>query len=1024
MKNIYKNLNRDKNNICSLLNESWGLDFDGLRCVQTDSIRLWEKNGVWWVQKFNDTKFQSLPSSANFEGLVFELTKHIEDGKERLAAQSQIIARCASNLPTIAQNTPKHNTNPKTAQKSGLNVEFCDLTDEALEYFAAKGGIKQETLERYETKTVAKLFGRKEYYLSVGWVVGDNIKVKRTKHPSKKYAQSTGKEPYIFGYNQLPKTGKMLVVCAGETDCLCVNEHCNQYDIWAICLRSENDLNTLIDSQINDLKARFERVYIVYDADKTGYQYSRELAIKTGFVWVNTMLYESWGNDICEMWQNGFSPLHFINHFTTKIRHTRINAVPNDVFSIDVPFVYELDFWQYLGENNAIEAVKDLLCIEHHLAIQSPAGTGKSTAILELCKAKPNGINFVKERLNLPKTIVCTPTVAIGEQLQKDFDKQGVSVSIIYESVKGEDLEVSRHDTLVICTFDSVIKVLEFVPNSLLIIDEFHQIANDYDYRKKAMLNVWNAMQNAPRVLLLSATPNHLFCSHLAPFFDFALLVGKPQKTNQININFLEHELPKKYLIDFIEENAPTGRGTVCVKYDNNNTLEAYHKTDLERGLEVEHFTSSDKYNKARRENNEHYNSIMETGKPLNPLQRLYFTTLFEAGVSLKFPVGLVAIFDVKSWSKIVQLSTRPRLHLDGNLWVNSTVNVWVFSSKNNTQNVQSKATTKERWLHYFNGASANAGYLNAAKGGDIEHTTTTDFKNFCSPANGVWIVNIPAILHEIFKQETSETDTQTLINRICRFDNRFTAQIQAIEASPNADLDALLEQAKASKEQAQNELFKLLQTQTATTIHAICKLSKDRELKADTKRVLGLPIADKEAINELIQNNPTAFAVSQKSRLLKDLIFLVGDKQETLGNAVQTVVRLSKKELILERDTHQRKARIKVSKESPDTQSPKARLEVERERAICKRIAKVLDNIKQGKRKNEFTPTELAKVVNSALDGLTIDGKSIATPKKIGDKAVISYLSQFYELSTKQGKDKNGKHIRIYSILKPIKLG
>lgn len=1022
MKNIYKNLNRDKNNICSLLNESWGLDFDGLRCVQTDSIRLWEKNGVWWVQKFNDTKFQSLPSSANFEGLVFELTKHIEDGKKRLAAQSQIIARCASNLPTIAQNTPKHNTNTQTAKKSGLNVEFCDLTNEALDYFSNKGGIKKETLERYETKTVAKLFGRKEYYLSVGWIVGDNIKVKRTKHPSKKYAQSIGKQPYIFGLQQLPTHGETLIVCAGETDCLCINEHGNGAGVWAICLRSENDLNSLTDSQINDLKARFERIYIFYDADKTGYQYGKELALKTGFIWVNSLLFESRGNDICEMWQNGWGVLYVVNHFQNLLKHSRISAVNTDKFSIDVPFVYEVGFNQYLGENNPLNTIKDLLTVEKRLAIQSAAGTGKSTMILELCRETGAGGNFVKQRLNLPKTIVAAPTTAIGLQLQKDFEKKGVSVSIIYGEIKGEDLEVSRHDTLVITTYDSIKHLSEFIPNCLLIIDEFHQIANDYNYRKNAMFSIWDNMLKAPNVLLLSATPNHLFCSHLAPFFNFSLVVGVPKVTNQINIRFLEHSVSKKYLNDYTEENAPKG-GTLCVKYDSNTTLETYYKNDKERGLVVEHFTSKER---GRKEANDNYNSIMETGEPVEPLERLYFTTLLEAGVSLKFAVSLVAIFDVKSWSKIVQLSTRPRLHQRNGGWVNDVVNVWVFTSKNRKKEpAQNPQTIKERWLYYFTGATANAAYFNGAGLGTIDHTTTTDFKNFCSYKDGVWSVNAPAILHELFKQETSETDLQTLIERITRFDPRFKVEYTGeINAGENADLLAAIEQAKADKEKAQIQLFELLKNEPTNTVHALCKLSKDKELKADVKRVLGLPIADKETINDLVKTNAPAFGTGETNRLLKDLVFMVGDLGDTLQNAIAKIAISSKKELRLERDTHQRKERIKTYKNSPKDQSPKARLEVEREKAICLKFKYILNNIQKGRRKNEFTAIELAKLVNDALGGLVIDGKEVSTPKKIGEKAVINYLSQFYEITNKQTRDKDGKHIYIYGILKTKKLG
>lgn len=1018
----YSEFNKDKNYIINLLYDSWGLSFNGLKCVETDSIAIHKRtNGEWWVKKFNDTKFPGLPIYANFEGLVYALTHHIADGKERAGKQGEIIARCNAQILPQTNVLAKTNTNPHKEENKGLNVEFGDLTTEALDYFKEKGGISKGTLERYGVKTAVKLWGRKEYYLSVGWVVGDNTKVKRTKHPSKKYAQKFGEKPYIFGLEQLPKAGETLIICAGETDCLCINEHGNKQGVWAICLRSENDLNTLTDSQINDLKARFGAIYVFYDADETGYKYGKELALKTGFVWVNSLLFASWGNDVCEMWQRGCGVLHLVNHFTNTLKHTRINAVPTDKFSIDVPFVYELNFNQYLGESNPLETIKDLLSIDKRLAIQSAAGTGKSTMILELCRKNSSGENFVKERLKLPKTIVATPTTAIGLQLQKDFAKKGVSVSIVYGEIKGEDLEAGRHDTLVITTYDSIKHLSEFIPNCLLIVDEFHQIANDYDYRKNAMFSVWDGMLKAPNVLLLSATPNQLFCSHLAPFFNYSLVLGIPQTTNKINVRFLEHSVSKKYLNDYIEENAPRS-GTICVKYDSNTTLETYYKSDIERGLNVEHFTSKER---ARKEANDNYNAIMETGEPVQPLERLYFTTLLEAGVSLKFAVSLVAIFDVKSWSKIIQLSTRPRLHQKNGVWVNDLVDVWVFTSKNRKDEpAQNPQTAKERWLNYYAGALGIANHFNGARMGTIDHTTTNDFKNFCSVNDGLWCVNVPAILHEIFKQETSETDIQTLIGRITRFDKRFSIEYTGeISTGENADLLAALEQAKADKEKAQSTLWELLKTQPITALHALCKLVRDKELKADAKRVLGLPIANKEAVTELIKSKAPAFNTGDNNRILKDLVFLVGELGDGVQTAIQKIALKSKKELLLERNTHQRKERIKTYKTAPTEQSPKARLEVERERAICKKIAKVLDNVRQGRRKNEFTAVELAKLVNDALGGLVVDGKAIVTPKKIGVKGVVGYLSEFYEIERGQKGEKD-ERIYFYRIIKSKKLG
>lgn len=1036
-KNIieYDIFNKDKNYILSLLSIEYGLSFEREKCVQTDSIFIHQNNGVWFVKKFNDTKYPNLPLYANFKGLVYALTKHIQNGKERITAQRAIIDRCTGfSLPT-ANNLPEKQPKPRQSPKNGLNVEFCDLTNEALEYFAAKGGISKQTLKRYGIRSVDRLFGRAEFYPSFGWNVGDNVKVKRPLHPSKKYAQSKGFAPYIFGWEQLPTQGKDLVICAGETDCLCINEHCNSIGVFAICLNTENDKKTITSELASELKSRFKRVFVLYDADSIGVSNSRELAVNFGFIWVNIAVYlgNEKDKDVCNIYANAGASgvVEFIQHATNF--HTNIKAVPTDIHSIEVPFVYQLEFTQYLGEKQPLETIKSLLMCESRLAIQSPAGTGKSTMIQALCSPENNGKNFVFNALGIDKTIVATPTTAIALQLQKDFEKRGVSCSILYGEILGYDLEISRLDSLVITTYRSLEKLTEFIPNSLLIIDEFHQIANDYDYTnyeeketkltKYVMSEVWDAMQKAPNILLLSATPNYLFCSHFEEFFNYALLVCYPKFTNQIRLNILEHTTSKKYLIDYIEENAPLQGGTICIKYDSNNTLKTYYENDLKRGLLAEHFTSQ---NRDRKEENDNYNSIMETGKPTQKLDRLYFTTLLEAGVSLKFPIDLVAIFDVKSWSKIVQLATRPRLCEDGGKLVNSVVNVWVFNSQNRKKTTTpNNQTIRERWAKYYTDAIKNVNYFNGTSGGEIDHKTSTDFRNFVMKTGENWAVNVPAILHELFKQETSETELNTLIQRIKRFDNRFEIGfVGEINGAENPHLAGLLEQTKAEKEQGKKELFNLLTSQPTNTIQAICKLSKDKELKATAKTALSLPLVEKEVINELIRANPAAFNTGENNRILRDLVFLVGDGGNDLATAIQKIANQSKKELTIERDTHQRKERIKTYKNNPQDQSSKARLEVEREKAICLKFKYILNNIQKGKRKNEFNASELAKVVNSALDSVTIDGKEVRTPKKIGEKAVINYLSQFYEITNKQTRDKDGKHIYIYSILKTKKLG
>lgn len=1034
MKDLFDKCNKEKSYLLSFLQSEFALSFEGKKCAQSGSVHLFENSLGWWVKNFNTAKHTQLPEMANFGGLVYQITNQITDGKERINKQLQIIAACnnqilpTTNVPTNNSSTPSKTTPTNNSpKKQPLKVSFVSWATACgkltLEYYKKKAGVTIETLDKYGIKPlkshIVGAMSRPQMYggsfFGFGWCVGDNTKIKRPTDKVKIMQGIKGTTPYIFGFEQLPNKGKSLIFCGGEDDALCINQHCNKLGIFAVCLRSENDQTTLIKSLVNELKSRFDTIYVLYDADKAGVKFSRILAQKWGFVWVNIALYlpELSDKDICDIYKNsGISGVVIFAQHCTDF-HTNVKAVESDIFSIDVPFAYKLNFNQYLGENLPFEAIKSLLMYESKLSIQSPAGTGKSTVIQDLCKPETNGKNFVFNSLGIEKTIVACPTTAIALQLQKDFEKRGVLCGIMTADTKGIDKDNNRLFGLVVTTYDSLKDMLEFIPSSLLIIDEFHQIANDYDYRNKAMSIVWDCMQDAPRVLLLSATPNYLFCSHLADYFNFALLVCYPTLTNQIRLNVLDHKEPKKYLIDYIEENAPS-TGTTCIKFDNNTSLSTYLENDLKRAIKSDHFTSG---SRNRKEENEHYKGIMQNGKTAFDLDKIYFTTLFEAGVSFNFAVGLVAIFDVKSWSKIIQLSTRPRLHKNSvGEWVNKEIDVWIFNStgKKSATTVPTKgAKVGERWLQYLADAQIQSDKLNAKKKGTIKHKVRTDIDSFSIvDAQGFYVPNVPRILHEIFKEETSETDIPTLIERIVRFDPRFSLATNGhreIEVCANADLTYTFELKKEEKELGKVQFLELLKNEPITTLQAVLRLSKDKDFKADAKVCLGLPMVAKEQVLQLTNDNKNAFASNDKTRVVRDLMFLVGEQNKTLQDAIVTVIETDKKVLAKAIDTHQLTQRIRTHKATPSELDQSDKLEIERYKAVIAKFQKLLDNIKQGKRKAQFSAFELAKITNESLAGLKV--------KALTQKGVIEYLDMFYQLERIRVQ-KNNDRIYLYRIL------
>lgn len=68
----------------------------------------------------------------------------------------------------------------------------------------------------------------------------------------------------IQGYNQLPNKGELLIITASLKDALCLTA----IGINAIAPQSEN--TTLSSSVIEELKTRFNKVFIMFDTDNAG----------------------------------------------------------------------------------------------------------------------------------------------------------------------------------------------------------------------------------------------------------------------------------------------------------------------------------------------------------------------------------------------------------------------------------------------------------------------------------------------------------------------------------------------------------------------------------------------------------------------------------------------------------------------------------------------------------------------------------------------------------------------------------
>lgn len=108
---------------------------------------------------------------------------------------------------------------------------------------------------------------------------------------------------YVFGYHQLPKTGNRVFITGGEKDVLSLSAH-NEF---AVCFNSETANPPL--KIIDNLKARFKEVIVLYDIDATGVLQSKKLCNNYGLLRMKLpqKLTTKGGKDIADFFKFGYT---------------------------------------------------------------------------------------------------------------------------------------------------------------------------------------------------------------------------------------------------------------------------------------------------------------------------------------------------------------------------------------------------------------------------------------------------------------------------------------------------------------------------------------------------------------------------------------------------------------------------------------------------------------------------------------------------------------------------------------------
>lgn len=177
----------------------------------------------------------------------------------------------------IPRNPGKINENPikiEDKETSKIQVEVQDFTDLELKWWG-KYGITKEILSKfnvYSCKHVFlndQLFAKSQQHCPIFGYYGNKyqgLELWRCYFPKRKSFRFITNWPSkkIQGFDQLPKSGKLLVITKSMKDVMCLHS-CG---ITACAPNSENLF--VSDSILEDLKSRFKYIVVFYDNDRPG----------------------------------------------------------------------------------------------------------------------------------------------------------------------------------------------------------------------------------------------------------------------------------------------------------------------------------------------------------------------------------------------------------------------------------------------------------------------------------------------------------------------------------------------------------------------------------------------------------------------------------------------------------------------------------------------------------------------------------------------------------------------------------
>lgn len=304
-----------------------------------------------------------------------------------------------------------------------------------------------------------------------------------------------------------------------------------------------------------------------------------------------------------------------------------------------------------------VDLAKDLITRNQKILVDSPTGSGKTTAFLSAFKE----LESAKKHFY----IFATPTIALTEQnatshkLRSIKGKTSNLFKIIHQDVKnGKRVFISTYDmTPILIEF---LRMIEKDITFTLVVDELHKFVTDYDlsYRFEAIRNLYEVSKEAKTFIGLSGTIDDIYKNE----FDTVVKVdnGRPQSPCQ---EFAVYTYEKRdnalaELAQLIE--IWTSKRKLLIYIQSKKKIEHLKNVLRKKGIKVRTINANSKSNLT-------YKRLVEQATLDDDVQVVLTTSVIADGVNIKNDVEweVIAVCNdfsnLFNYSSIKQISNRLR---------------------------------------------------------------------------------------------------------------------------------------------------------------------------------------------------------------------------------------------------------------------------------------------------------------------------------------------------------------------------